>query len=78
MSELPETINRETVRAELLDIYRGRKEDGFLESALGTVTDPIRPYDQQQRRRFHPTLVLGLAVTALAVAAAVYFSFVHF
>jgi hypothetical protein len=74
MPELPETIDRETVRKELLALYHGREEDGFLESALGTVTDPIRPVDQRQRRRFHPTLVLGLVVAAMVVAAAVYFT----
>lgn len=77
MPELPETIDRETVRKELLEMYRDRKEDGFLESALGTVTDPIRPIDQHQRRRFHPTIVLGLVVAAMVAAATVYFSFIR-
>ena len=77
MPDLPERIDRETVRAELLAVYRGRKEDGFLEAALGTVTDPIQPYNQQQRRRFHPTLILVAAVSSIVLAAAVYFSFVH-
>ena len=77
MPELPETVDREFVRTELLAIYRGRKEDGFLETALGTVTDPIQPVDQKQRRRFHPTLTLALVVAAMVGAATFYFSFLR-
>ncbi len=68
------TVNSETVRSELLAVYNSRSGDGFLDSLLDSVGDPIRPVDQARRRRFHPQLVMLSIVTALVAAAFVYFT----
>jgi hypothetical protein len=58
----------------LLEIYRGRSGDGFLESLLDTVSDPIRPVSQQKRRRFHPVLVMLAVVLGIVISAFAYFT----
>ncbi len=72
----PETLDGQAVRGELLAIYRGRAGNGFLQSLLDTLSDPIRPVSQQKRRRFHPVLVMVVIVAALVVSAFVYFTVV--
>ena len=70
----PEKLDCLTVRGELLAIYRGRAGQGFLQSLLDTLSDPIRPVSPQKRRRFHPVLVMVAIVAAIVVSAFVYFS----
>ena len=69
-----QALNTETVRSELLAIYHHRSEDGFLQSLLDSLGDPIRPVDQARRRRFHPQLVMLSVVAAFVAAAFVYFT----
>jgi hypothetical protein len=69
-----EKLDGLTVRGELLLIYRGRAGQGFLQSLLDTLSDPIRPVTPQKRRRFHPVLVMMAIVAAIVVSAFVYFS----
>ena len=70
----PEKLDGETVRGELLAIYRGRFGGGFLQSLLDTLSDPIRPVSTQKRRRFHPVLVMVAVVAAIVVSAFIYFT----
>jgi hypothetical protein len=70
----PENLDTQTVRSELLAIYRGRARGGFLTSLLDTVSDPIRPVSQQKRRRFHPVLVMLTVVLGIVASAFVYFT----
>ena len=72
----PEKLDGQAVRSELLAIYRGRARNGFLQSLLDTLSDPIRPISPQKRRRFHPVLVMMAIVAAIVVSAFVYFSIV--
>ena len=72
----PENLDFQSVRSELLAIYRGRSGDGFLQSLLDMLSDPIRPVSPQKRRRFHPLLVMLIIVAAIVASAFVYFSFV--
>ena len=74
MSHSAENIHDTTIRTELLAIYRGRSEGGFLESLLDTVSDPIRPVSQQKRRRFHPVLVMLAVVLGIVASAFAYFT----
>ena len=69
-----EKLEGQAVRAELLAIYRGRAGNGFLQSLLDTLSDPIRPVSLQKRRRFHPVLVMMTIVAAIVVSAFVYFT----
>ena len=73
-ASVPEKLDGQAVRSELLAIYRGRAGVGFLQSLLDTLSDPIRPISQQKRRRFHPVLVMVAIVAAIVVAAFVYFT----
>ena len=70
----PEKLDGQAVRSELLAIYRGRSGQGFLQSLLDTLSDPIRPISQQKRRRFHPVLVMMSIVAAIVTSAFVYFT----
>jgi hypothetical protein len=70
----PEKLDGQTVRGELLAIYRGRAKQGFLNSLLDTLSDPIRPVSTQKRRRFHPVLVMVAIVAAIVASAFIYFS----
>ena len=72
----PEKLDGQAVRSELLAIYRGRTGQGFLNSLLDTLSDPIRPISQQKRRRFHPVLVMVTIVAAIVVSAFAYFTVV--
>ena len=72
----PEKLDGQVVRAELLAIYRGRAGQGFLNSLLDTLSDPIRPVSPQKRRRFHPVLVMVTIVAAIVVSAFAYFTVV--
>jgi len=69
-----EKLDGQTVRTELLAIYRGRTGGGFLQSLLDTLSDPIRPFSPQRRRRFHPVLVMLAIVVAIVASAFVYFT----
>jgi len=73
-SSVPEKLEGQTVRTELLAIYRGRAGGGFLQSLLDTLSDPIRPVSAQKRRRFHPVLVMVAIVVAIVASAFVYFT----
>ena len=75
-TSLPEKFDGQAVRSELLAIYRGRTGQGFLQSLLDTLSDPIRPVSPQKRRRFHPVLVMGTIVAAIVVSAFAYFTVV--
>ena len=75
-SSSPEKLDSQVVRAELLAIYRGRTGQGFLNSLLDTLSDPIRPVSQQKRRRFHPVLVMVTIVAAIVVSTFAYFTVV--
>ena len=75
-TSLPEKLDRQAVRSELLAIYRGRTGQGFLQSLLDTLSDPIRPVSPQKRRRFHPVLVMVTIVAAIVVSAFAYFTVV--
>jgi hypothetical protein len=70
----PEKLDGRAVRSELLAVYRGRTGQGFLNSLLDTLSDPIRPVSPQKRRRFHPVLVMVAIVAAIVVSAFVYFT----
>ena len=70
----PEKLDGQAVRSELLAIYRGRTGQGFLQSLLDTLSDPIRPVSPQKRRRFHPVLVMVTIVAAIVVSAFAYFT----
>ena len=72
----PEKLDGQAVRSELLAIYRGRTGQGFLQSLLDTLSDPIRPVSPQKRRRFHPVLVMVTIVAAIVVSAFAYFTVV--
>lgn len=72
----PEKLDGQSVRSELLAIYRGRAGQGFLNSLLDTLSDPIRPVSPQKRRRFHPVLVMVTIVAAIVVSAFAYFTVV--
>ena len=74
MSHSAENIHDTTIRTELLEIYCGRSGDGFLESLLDTVSDPIRPVSQQKLRRFHPVLVMLAVVLGIVASAFTYFT----
>lgn len=69
-----EKLEGQAVRSELLAIYRGRAVQGFLQSLLDTLSDPIRPVSPQKRRRFHPVLVMMAIVAAIVTSAFVYFT----
>ncbi len=73
LSTAERAIDRSRIEAELLAAYGGRGEDGFLRSVLESLTDPIHPFNQQQRR-FHPTLVLTVCMAGIVLVAFVYFS----
>ena len=73
-ASIPETGDTQTVRTELLAIYRGRAGGGFLPSLLDTLSDPIRPVSPQRRRRFHPVLVMAAIVAAIVASAFIYFT----
>ena len=73
-ASIPETVDTQTVRTELLAIYRGRTGGGFLQSLLDTLSDPIRPVSAQKRRRFHPVLVMVAIVAAIVASAFIYFT----
>ena len=75
-STSPEKLESQVVRAELLAIYRGRAGQGFLNSLLDTLSDPIRPISQQKRRRFHPVLVMVTIVAVIVVSTFAYFTVV--
>ena len=70
----PEKLDGRAVRSELLAVYRGRAGQGFLQSLLDTLSDPIRPVNLQKRRRLHPVLVMTTIVAAIVVSAFVYFT----
>jgi len=72
----PEKLDGQAVRSELLLIYGGRAGQGFLNSLLDTLSDPIRPVSPQKRRRFHPVLVMMAMVAGIVASAFVYFSIV--
>ncbi len=72
----PEKLDGKSVRPELLAIYRGRTGQGFLQSLLDALSDPIRPLSPQKRRRFHPVLVMVTIVVAIVVSAFAYFTVV--
>jgi len=72
----PEKLDAQAVRSELLLIYGGRAGQGFLNSLLDTLSDPIRPVSPQKRRRFHPVLVVMAMVAGIVASAFVYFSIV--
>ena len=72
----PGKLDGQAVRSELLAIYRGRTGQGFLQSLLDTLSDPIRPVSPQKRRRFHPVLVMVTIVAAIVVSAFAYFTVV--
>lgn len=74
LSTAERAIDRSRIEAELLAAYGGRGEDGFLRSVLESLTDPIHPVNQQQQRRFHPTLVLTVCMAGIVLVAFVYFS----
>ncbi len=69
-----EKLEGQAVRGELLAIYRGRSGQGFLQSLLDTLSDPIRPVSSQKRRRFHPVLVMMAIVAVIVALAFVYFT----
>ena len=75
-STSPEKLESQVVRAELLAIYRGRAGQGFLNSLLDTLSDPIRPVSPQKRRRFHPVLVMVTIIAVIVVSAFAYFTVV--
>ena len=75
-ASVPEKLDGQAVRNDLLAVYRGRAGQGFLNSLLDTLSDPIRPVSPQKRRRFHPVLVMTTIVAAIVVSAFVYFSIV--
>ena len=70
----PENLDFQSVRSELLALYRGRSGGGLLQSLLDTVSDPIRPVSQQKRRRFHPVLVMLAVVLGIVASAFAYFT----
>ena len=69
-----EKLEGQAVRSELLAMYLGRAGQGFLQSLLDTLSDPIRPVSPQKRRRFHPVLVMMAIVAVIVTAAFVYFT----
>lgn len=69
-----EKLEGQAVRSELLAIYRGRAGQGFLQSLLETLSDPIRPVSPQNRRRFHPVLMMMAIVAVIVALAFVYFT----
>ena len=70
----PENLDLQSVRSELLAIYRGRSGGGFLQSLLDMLSDPIRPVSPQKRRRFHPLLVMLAVVLGIVASAFAYFT----
>ena len=67
-------LDPQTVRSELLAIYRGRSGGAFLQSLLDMLSDPIRPVSPQKRRRFHPLLVMLAVVLGIVASAFAYFT----
>lgn len=67
-------VTREQVRTELLAAYRRRKEDGFAHQLLRGMTDPIKPWTETKRRRFHPLLITGIVLLLLCLGTALFLS----
>lgn len=67
-------ITREQVRTELVAAYKRRKENGFAQHLLRGVTDPIKPWTETKRRRFHPLLITGIVLLVLCLGTALFLS----
>lgn len=67
-------VTREQVRAELLAAYKRGKENGFLQQLLRGVTDPIKPWTETKRRRFHPLLITAIVLAVVCVGTVFFLS----
>jgi hypothetical protein len=67
-------VTREQVRAELLAAYKRRKEYGFAQQLLRGVTDPIKPWTETKRRRFHPLLITGIVLAVVCLGTVLFLS----
>jgi hypothetical protein len=67
-------VTREQVRAELLAAYKRRTENGFAQRLLRAVTDPIKPWTETKRRRFHPLLITGSVLVVLCLGTVLFLS----
>lgn len=62
-------VSREQVRAALESAYKRRKDDRLLDMLLRGATDPIKPQTEDNKRRFHPLIVIGAILTIVSIAA---------
>ena len=67
-------VTREQVRSELLAAYKRGKENGFAQQLLRSVTDPIKPWTETKRRRFHPVLITGIVLVVLCLGTVLFLS----
>jgi hypothetical protein len=67
-------VTRDQVRAELLAAYKRGKENGFAQRLLRGVTDPIRPWTETKRRRFHPLLITGIVLAVVCLGTVLFLS----
>jgi hypothetical protein len=68
------SVTREQFRTELLAAYKRRKENGFAQQLLRGVTDPIKPWTETKRLRFHPLLITGIVLAALCLGTVLFLS----
>jgi len=67
-------LSRDQIRVELVAAYKSRRQDSFRELLLRGVTDPIQPWTEAKKRRFHPLLITAAVLTVLCLGTVLYFS----
>ena len=67
-------ITPEEAQQRLLIAYRAGRAGGFKEFMKRPLLNPIEQHDEQNRRKSHPMLVIGMILLLIAAAIAWFFS----
>jgi hypothetical protein len=67
-------LSPEEAQQRLLIAYREGNAGGFKEFMKRPLLNPVEQHDEQNKRKSHPMLVIGMVLLLVAVVAAWFFS----